>query len=1681
MLIEILKSGKRIKERILFHLNAPRLENNNQSFRLDNASVVAQKDKDSKPRAVIQTLNFLAMGPKPTEEDLEFRENLANYYFDDDKETPSRVGIPYIVLEQEDFRRHGNIKSSYPLLQGKPLEIADYIAKETSEYYKTRGEANDSGSNGSDDQELNVVTTKTYPISGINIPIPWVEGGADFKTCINLPTEQETAAIAKTLTSMAKSQQTIFVSGPEKDVARYHQGLLRELEKDKGHREIYQIADIKVNEGYLCAARKLTVGESEALKNREILESAQPNLIKALSHLQENAKGYLTDLQDKKDLEKKWSKKLKDSDPDGFESAKTEIEELRKRINEFEDLWSKIRRASYVETTWKSAELNLEKGKTTPRMKLVKREESLEKDISSLIKGETKLKGEKERAQQLDKLSEEITSLTKDWFVLQKTLLESYKKITEDISYEPWGLKVIHIRYRTGFFRPMAWEGPIIISTKAWRSAQFDQLENALANAEPTENHLSKTVFKGGYDNRQRPVFELIYPKTKERRIVNPKQFIPLPAELKAQDLVSCIEGKEKTYTIKLDTKLSPRPPLDTELLLESDNMLVDLYNPVAGRPTGFKDATLWRPVITRKGIPYVEASLKEFGYKLNADAAVFNFAERKVKQAEKCLSPNYPLTPYESLAYFENGPRIAEATVIHPDTGEALWIEGKTYHITPSWKRQTMMVDHSIEEEENSTANQTETVPPRAGQIAQELQEVETNNEELEKAKSLANAEDIVTLGRSDSASRIANSARIQTLTERRINYGFATFIAEAEGNKTYEIKETVSKETLSMEKERLAVEIDHLMERLEELEKKTKRTRVEDNEIKKLEDQVEEKTRELDTWSPMIEDFLTAFPPEAPALTTEVYEEKIRSVMKRIYNRFAPFVKNNEDDKETSLKDYQLKWAAIGAVKRGHANSSSPGAGKTLMSIMATWEMGHHYNWVICPTIAMKTWAKELERVGLYHEIIGFKKSKEGEWVPRTGVYQHIKEVTSRFHSRGRMKNRLGNIEPEYYIVSAEAVSLGGEGNKTYSPWHYDYWVTTKQTKLMEALKSGKLSIPDHWMMVQKDKGTMIRVWSDRPDNAKEIQKYGFKAFLRPIKFHRAVKECPRCGAGAPTWSKHGFCNQCKHSHNSVTKIKNGWDMEKHSPILKNNWMHLTTKPIRGTKWEGEKTSNKQYPLYKLMGKHVGCKIIDEVHNWSNFHSQHGAALLQVKSKDCIVLSGTLCKTHISELEPSLCQIYEANSGEFPYSPWGMDLFKEQFQTLEIESSYRTRTDIIEDIRQVRRATREKVVPEASNLTKLRALLHGIMCSVGETEMEKVWNIKPIQESIRYVELQRENAEIYEEWERLMKDAYSECKTEHEKVGMLRKARGQLTNLAYACDGPEKLEAAIQWIEEGMKSNQRSVIVGPSTRFYTMLCRALKERKIPFMSMGSMAPEKRFDYLNKFRDSDCPNFVSRIRLVNVNFNQLTCCTRILFTGIDPSPAAIRQMQKRLNRIGQTKPVECTFLVSQLPPRQRNGQARASNEALDPQSIIEGTVTNNGTVLEEDQIETYRPLSYEERLFGLVLRRENAIKQTLQQADRQRDPQELYEMLKDRQTLNQLLQDIVEDTKSESELENLFNGERSPVELVKEKSYDEQMIHRTAYKLIGAKLQGVPTEEILLGLPHLPEGFKFNWKRVGQ
>ena len=139
---------------------------------------------------------------------------------------------------------------------------------------------------------------------------------------------------------------------------------------------------------------------------------------------------------------------------------------------------------------------------------------------------------------------------------------------------------------------------------------------------------------------------------------LEPATLPSIHASLQEESLLNVItnwaEAPEKAFQeqrreITLSTQLKPITDPITELYLDIDERQIEIFNPVIGKPTGFKSTLLWRPTLAKQGISWAQKSLNQFGYELNASPEVHNFAEKKVKKGEKVLSPNYALTQYRN------------------------------------------------------------------------------------------------------------------------------------------------------------------------------------------------------------------------------------------------------------------------------------------------------------------------------------------------------------------------------------------------------------------------------------------------------------------------------------------------------------------------------------------------------------------------------------------------------------------------------------------------------------------------------------------------------------------------------------------------------------------------------------------------------------------------------------------------------------------------------------------------------------------------------------------------------------------------------------------------------------------------------------------------------------------------
>lgn len=999
-----------------------------------------------------------------------------------------------------------------------------------------------------------------------------------------------------------------------------------------------------------------------------------------------------------------------------------------------------------------------------------------------------------------------------------------------------------------------------------------------------------------------------------------------------------------------------------TEAQLELDNLQVQRFNPALDKPTGLKTATLTKPILEKIPLETIKDQLSELGYELAYSPQTETSMARKSRQALKATAPLYPLTEYEKNAYYQYGPAQAQNTVTDPESGELLWQQGKSYQITPSWEKTQVQI---------GTDTEIETLPE--------------------------NARDVVPAGHS------LDSLTYNRTTTRTVEYGYLTFLVGTETGTPIKIREIFTRTDEAQQKEQIAEHLRSLQERETAITTIPEAARDANTkaELASLINQITIAQARLAEPAITIETFNETFPPPTPPLTSEKFEEEIRQNLFRIRQRFSPHYPD--------IKDYQLRIAGLASIKRSTANGSPMGAGKTLMSIMAAWSKNCRYNLIIAPTKALKGWADELDRAGLYHEIIGYYRQLDKTWhkLPNQSGFSHIRSLHRRMAQGERRKNRLGKTEPEFFLISSELLSLGDTSNQRFDLWHADYPVTPAIATLLE---KKEIAVPaNRWQLLPFDENPdsqhltpaehralakeltnkqIIRVWSDRTDNHFEIKHAGWEGFIPVKTFAKVIHACPVCEAEAPAWTENGSCSACGHHHRSHRTDLKEVKLEKAA-----DQKHLRAKGIFTTAalptnfhFKFTKHSNNQYPAYKLLGKKWGVKIVDEVHLLAGLETQHGRAIQNIHSSHTMILSGTLCRTYITEIEPLLCLLLPPASGQFPHAPWAMNNFREQFSTSEIENiQYRYQQngqDLRISANSNRGRTFRKTVPEASNLTRLRAFIHGIHTYCEEHEFRAAWDLQPPTERLIPVTMTERTQQQEDQWISELRMIYeAEAKAHPSRTTYNRTTQKRIeqyfAHLQNLANGPEKLDAVIAWIHEQNQNGHRCVLAGSSRPFYRMICKKLKDHKVRFTALDETTPpEQRHERLNQFRDSTVPNLISRTRLINTNYNQLTCCSRGLFYTLDPSPSAMEQMKYRLTRPGQTnEDVEWSILITVKP-----------NAA-----------------------------TYEQSMYNVLLRKRQAIRETLKSVDRPRTLDDILQQAEERRLQAQLLEEILQHSASPS------------------------------------------------------------------
>ena len=405
---------------------------------------------------------------------------------------------------------------------------------------------------------------------------------------------------------------------------------------------------------------------------------------------------------------------------------------------------------------------------------------------------------------------------------------------------------------------------------------------------------------------------------------------------------------------------------------------------------------------------------------------------------------------------------------------------------------------------------------------------------------------------------------------------------------------------------------------------------------------------------------------------------------------------------------------------------------------------------------------------------------------------------------------------------------------------------------------------------------------------------QSYGYEA-------HHAT--CPHCASAAPLWRgnhcRNADCGYEPRAYRKKPRVEPRYNRAKKTRVV----------------FRGDKASSASFPGYKLLPK-FDLKIVEEFHKAVSLTTIHGRAIFDVDADHTLLLSGTICRSYIHELEPALALVHDSNSPEFPYARHDLSDFRERFTTTETRTVIRGRRRTIQS---------RSVIPEASNINALRRLLHGRLCVVDEATVNAEWSLRPTPEATIHFPLGPAEEEAYRNtlngvlnWREQVMALANSTNPEERSAGqraLTRGVRNRIDLLAAICNGESKVRAAIEWARrECLIHQQRGIVLCRSVQLFKALARALKSSGIPFVQLDETTPnEDRHDVLNEFRDSATPLLLTRIKLVCEGFNQLTCTSRMLFCEVERAPSDNRQMLKRFNRPGQTRTVRADYLAARL------------------------------------------------------------------------------------------------------------------------------------------------------------------------
>ena len=314
--------------------------------------------------------------------------------------------------------------------------------------------------------------------------------------------------------------------------------------------------------------------------------------------------------------------------------------------------------------------------------------------------------------------------------------------------------------------------------------------------------------------------------------------------------------------------------------------------------------------------------------------------------------------------------------------------------------------------------------------------------------------------------------------------------------------------------------------------------------------------------------------------------------------------------------------------------------------------------------------------------------------------------------------------------------------------------------------------------------------------------------------------------------------------------------------------------------------KTEKYRFPIAEKIQKlcesgEIGMVAFDEAHKAKNPSSQQGEALLSIKPKYAIPMSGTFLLNNPLDLYvPLKWAGYETHS---------FYQYKQHYCQM---GGYHNQ-DII----------------GYKNLDELRALLDKVM--LRRTKYD-VLDLPPKVHTVEYVDMTKEQMRAYADVKAELKSCIDKIKVHNDPLSQmirLRQVTGYPGILSTTITESAKMDRMVELVDEITAVGQKAIVY---SQWETMTEVARKKLSAynPAYITGSVKSEDRMSEMERFQtDPECKVIVGTIGALGTGFT-LTAATNVIFLD-DPWNRAIKdQAEDRAHRIGTKGTVRIITLV---------------------------------------------------------------------------------------------------------------------------------------------------------------------------